>query len=216
MVKGHAGVYVLSSLLSCCAFTSCEKCFAEASTDSQNLQICGVYALYTYLCSTGQDISYQQVYEVLSPSKRGNSLLELRDAARRLGLDFEIRKTSPEDRSVMQQGPFIAHMRTERVTKDRFSEPAYDGHFVVVLPPDRWRKPEEIDAVDGANGLIQTYSYSGFPKLWTGYYLVEKQPWITSYWVDLSLVAIVLVLVWYICHLQSLMKLETRVTASNE
>lgn len=125
MARGRTGAYVLSFLLPCFAFAGSEKCPADPPTDSQNIQTCGVYALYSYFRCTKRDVAYQEVFKVLSPTSRGNSLLELRDAARQLGLDLEICKTSPEDRSIMRQGPFIAHMRKERVTKDRFTEPTY-------------------------------------------------------------------------------------------
>lgn len=176
-----------------------EKPTVETVQDTQTQrQICGVYALYSYLRSIGQEPDYQEIMRALSPGPRGNNLAELRDAAHQFGVELEICKTSPENRRAMQQGPFIAHMRKMRVTPDRFSEVAYDGHFVAVLPQEWWRKLDEIDAIDGTSGRIQAYSYAGFPKLWTGYYLTEKKKWHESYWLEFGLLVIIIGMVWYI------------------
>jgi hypothetical protein len=176
---------------------SCHAISAPAGT-IENPQICGVYALYSYLRCMGHEVEYATVSDSLTPSDRGNSLVEIRDAARRLGVHLEIRKTSPDDIATMRQGPFIAHMRKDRIREGRPAEPAYDGHYVVVLPAESWRRPNEVDVVDGTYGCVDAYSFSGFPRLWTGYYLTEKGSWADSKWIDIGLLFVVLALTWRI------------------
>ena len=153
-------------------------------------QVCGRFAFYSYLRCTGSDISYEQVCNVLPISDRGSSLLQIRDAARQLGIHFEIRKTSPQNQTVIQQGPLIAHMRMRPAKPEEPFEPGMEGHYVVILPPELWQRPEEPDAIDGTHGFVDPYSYSKLAKLWSGYYLIESEPWWANRWVDVGLFAV--------------------------
>ena len=90
----------------------------------------------------------------------------------------------------------IAHMRMRPATAEEPFEPEMDGHYVVILPPELWRKPEEPDAIDGTHGFVDAYSYSKLARLWSGYYLIESEPWSANPWVDAGLVAFMAPAVW--------------------
>lgn len=156
-------------------------------------QYCGLYSLYSYLRVTGRDVSYQHLCEVAAVSPRGNSLLELRQIADRLGVNLEIRYESTDDFTRVTRSAVIAHLRNGELREGDDSRSVTDGHFVTVLPASLWSNPDEIEAIDGTHGLLDVYSTGRFSGLWTGYYLIEPDSlWARLEWLDRALLLLLL------------------------
>lgn len=136
---------------------------------------CGAYALHLYLQCIGHEMVYQRVLGLCSVGNRGSSLVEIREASARLGVPLQILKVSPTDFQDLGDFAFIAHILTKQVSPQLKASPSTDGHYVMVLPKRVWRKPNEIEFIDGTTGMVNRFSFERFNELWTGYYLVNPK-----------------------------------------
>jgi predicted double-glycine peptidase len=156
--------------------------------------ICGTNALYMLLRSLGRPVTYEQVDSRVNEGRRGASLLELREAAKALGLATRVRRYTM-DTLTQCPTPLIAHFKetvnglATAAGPDEVLAPT--GHFVLVLGMDR----RAVRLVDGTLGDISDYTWERFPSLWSGYVLepVEAGETWESWGVVLVSVAWVLV-----------------------
>jgi ABC-type bacteriocin/lantibiotic exporter with double-glycine peptidase domain len=101
------------------------------------------------------------VSEYTPTHREGMSLLELRDACARFGLQTEVRFVAPEDIGANAPLPLLARISATSNTIN-------NAHYVVVFAMDH----ETLSVVDGTTGAIETYRRELLPNVWTGYVLV--------------------------------------------
>jgi peptidase C39-like protein len=124
--------------------------------------VCGPNALYMLLKLCGRPVTYEQVAHELGSDNKITTMVELRDAAARLGLPTRVRRCTLEnlDKCVL---PFIAYTKTDYGTL----ADGRIGHYWVVLKVD----PDRIEFIDGTCGEIASGQRSRFAAYWTGYLL---------------------------------------------
>lgn len=132
--------------------------------------VCGPNVLYMLLKLQGRPVTFQQVARELGSDNKLTSLLELRQAAARLGLPTRMRRCPLEDldRCTM---PCIAYTRSEFARRDDQS-----GHYMLVLKVEG----ERIEVVDGSYGEVLRPRRFKIAGIWTGYVLepmVMQQTW---------------------------------------
>jgi ABC-type bacteriocin/lantibiotic exporter with double-glycine peptidase domain len=78
--------------------------------------------LFMYLRQLGYDPTYSQIEQHVPAGPDGTCLLELRDAARKLGIRLEIRKREPNRRETLRLPQCIALIsgKTEEGGTERF------------------------------------------------------------------------------------------------
>lgn len=115
-------------------------------------------SLYIMSCLNGQRVRYDDSLGALGRSGHPTSLVDLRDAARHVGLQAVLYKCSIEDLAVLR-APFVAHLESNGVGT---------GSFVVLV---RINKDHSVYAIDA--GTLMTLQLSGddFRRQWSGYVL---------------------------------------------
>jgi hypothetical protein len=134
------------------------------STPPVKTLVCGPNVLYMLLKLQGRPVTFQQVAQELGSDNKLTSLIELREAAARLGLPTRIRRCTLEDLDRCTL-PCIAHARSGYVQRQNSS-----GHYLVVLKADR----ERIQVVDGTSGEVYRVPRSKLAGIWTGYVLEPR------------------------------------------
>jgi hypothetical protein len=126
--------------------------------------VCGPNVLYMLLKLQGRPVTYQQVVQALGSDDKMTSLLELREAAARLGLPNRIRRCTLEElgRGIL---PCIAHTRSEYMRRS-----PQGGHYLLVLKVDG----EMIQVVDGTTGYVFRTTGPKLAEIWTGYVLEPR------------------------------------------
>jgi hypothetical protein len=122
----------------------------------------GANSLYLFLALSGRKADYAEVTAALEATGRSNSLVGLRDAARRLGLDASVYEWRPSqlDRA---QSPVISLMDT------------YNGegtYFALVFE----FTGDTYSLIDGSSATVQQLRAEDFRHVWTGYVLAPTQP----------------------------------------
>jgi hypothetical protein len=141
--------------------------------------VCGPNALYLLLRLDGLPVTYRDVVRELGSDDKPMSIVELRDAAARLGLSTRIRHCTLEDLDRCTV-PFIAHSKS-----DFGSVPDPDrqvGHFLVVLKVD-----DMIHLIDGTTGEVREYPRRIFMNYWTGHLLEPRSEVWTWAWMAILL-----------------------------
>ena len=134
----------------------------------QEIMKCGPSSLFMFLVASGySEVTYEQL-EAVPISPEGTSLLNLRDAARKFGVNAEIRKYHPGELDSMPL-PAIAQMLASPSTLTKF-------HFNVVykIAPDR------VYMLNGTTGYEEVLLRSRFNDFCSGYVMIEKRS-IVSY-----------------------------------
>ncbi|MGC8639202.1 MAG: cysteine peptidase family C39 domain-containing protein [Isosphaeraceae bacterium] len=152
-------VLLIASLLGCLVAVG-DRAQAGAADNWRREKRCGVNALYGFLAIQDRSVSLADVQRVLIPGASGTSMLQLRDAAGRLGFPCDILRTNPEGLGKLTV-PAIAHYSGVR-----------DGHFVVILDV----RPRSVVVTDLTACEVKELSLDDFKRLWSGYVLV-KRPW---------------------------------------
>jgi len=132
--------------------------------------VCGPNVLYMLLKLQGLPVTFEQVVQELGSDNKMMSLVELREAAARLGLPTRVRRCTLEDLDRCTL-PCIAHTRSEYAHRANQS-----GHYLLVLKVDG----EMIEVVDGTCADVMRKHRSKIADLWTGYVLeprVVQQDW---------------------------------------
>jgi ABC-type bacteriocin/lantibiotic exporter with double-glycine peptidase domain len=124
--------------------------------------VCGPNSLYMLLRMCGRPVTFEQVARQCGSDNRWTTMLELRDAADRLGLATRVRRGTLDDLDSFSL-PFIAHSRSQ------FGVAANDnvGHYLLVVNVGE----TTVDFVDGTCGDLVSYPRDRFMKYWTGYLL---------------------------------------------
>jgi hypothetical protein len=139
--------------------------------------ICGQNALYALLLLKGHtNLTYEEVLKMPS-TPSGVTLLDLRDTARRFGLESEIRRYRPEEIDKMPL-PSIVHLNFP-------SGANTTNHYVVAYRNDR----EHIHVIDGTTGEEIAWSRKKLFR-WTGYALIPKETDPKGYWLIAGIVVI--------------------------
>ena len=136
----------------------------DLSTVPVKTLVCGPNVLYMLLQLQGRPVTYQQVAQALGSDNKLTSLIELREAAARLGLPARIRHYTLEDLDRCTL-PCIAYTRSGYVHRDDQS-----GHYIVVLKADG----ERVHLVDGTSGEVFHVLRTKLPGIWTGYVLEPR------------------------------------------
>jgi hypothetical protein len=126
--------------------------------------VCGPNVLYMLLNLQGRRVSFQQVVRELGSDNKITSMLELREAAARLGLPSRIRRCSLEDLDRCSL-PCIAHTRSDYIQRDNQS-----GHYIVVLKVDM----NIVEFIDGTCGNVVRTRRTKISDIWTGYVLEPR------------------------------------------
>jgi len=122
----------------------------------------GANCLYLFLSLAGRKVDYADVTTALEATGRGKSLIGLRDAAQRLGLDVTIYHWGP-GQLIHAPTPVIAHL-------DSYN--GVGGSFVLIVQDFN----THCDTVNGANATLQELGAEDFRHLWSGYVLAPTQP----------------------------------------
>ncbi len=120
---------------------------------------CGPNALYCLLKATGRDVDYKQLLISMSPDEKGSSLEDMREAAKRYGLETNAMKLGRQTISNIPT-PFIAHFDENNLK-----------HWVLVLNIDR----ESFGIWNAEKGQIIAMKKPNFFRKWSGYVLSQKQ-----------------------------------------
>ena len=119
---------------------------------------CGKNCTYIMAKIIGSSASYEDVERRLPDSEKGNSLVEMRDCFRSIGLGANIARGTP-DALLHAELPLIAHWEEES---------GNTGHYVVVIAVT----PEGVQYVDGTTAAIAAKTFPEFLKKWSGYVLI--------------------------------------------
>lgn len=144
---------------------------------------CGPNSLYLFLQLHGQKVTLDEVNQVVHPGMKGVSLLQLKEAAAKFGLQTRIHHCTWDD-LVRCPKPTIAYLH-------HLNE-AVAGHYVVVLDADR---EKNVDFIDGSDGVLYRNRHGFFTQGWTGYLLIppahSEPQWdivfTSSFWLGLGL-----------------------------
>jgi hypothetical protein len=122
----------------------------------------GANCLHLLLALHGRKVDYADVTAALEASGQGDSLLGLRDAARRLGLDVSVYHWGPRQLAD-SPSPVIVHM-------DSYSKEG--GYFVLVFGTTE----SSCSLVHGASATLEQFGEEEFRHVWSGYVLAPTQP----------------------------------------
>src|SRR6185369_8887067 len=124
---------------------------------------CGPNSLFMFLILSGHsEVTLEQLRE-LPMSSDGTSLLALRDAARRFGVDTEIRRYSRDGVASISSLPAIVQFQTSETSLTPF-------HFDVLYKVDA----DSVYLLNGTTGFKFSVQRSRLPNFWTGFALVGK------------------------------------------
>lgn len=121
----------------------------------------GANCLYLLLALSGRKVDYADVTAALAASEQGNTLLGLRDAARRLGLDASVYHWGPRQLA-RAPSPVIVYM-------DSYSKEG--GYFVLVFESTE----NSCSLVNGASATLEQFGAEEFRHVWSGYVLAPTQ-----------------------------------------
>jgi hypothetical protein len=127
---------------------------------------CGLDSLFVFLRLSGHDVTYDQTRAAVPIGPMGTSLLELQQAASRLGANTTLSRCSMPELIHMPK-PVIAYL-PEGTAGPKGSV----GHFVVVLKADE----TGVEAADSAVATFLKYSPSQFEGEWSGHLLAPAPP----------------------------------------
>lgn len=150
---------------------------------------CGLDSLFVLLRLSGHDVTYEQTRAAVPVGPMGSSLLELQQAASRLGAKTTLSRCSMAE-LMHRPKPVIAYL------KQAAGPEGGVGHFVVVVSADE----TGIEIADSAVATFLKYSPAEFEAEWSGHILAPApaQSWVRP----LTLTAVVGVwlgigLVWW-------------------
>lgn len=141
---------------------------------------CGRNALYMHLRLTGRQPDYDAVTRATPIGPQGTSLLELRDAARRLGVDAAAVTMTREQLIAAPKPVVVYFQQSPFTTQDELPT----GHYVVVVGTT----DTQVQSLDGSTGRLRTNTWHRFETRWNGYVLTENSgggfskrlPWVGS------------------------------------
>jgi hypothetical protein len=122
---------------------------------------CGLNSLFVLLRLSGHDVTYDQTREVVPVGPSGTSLLELHQAASRLGVKTAVYQCSMAE-LVRLPKPVIAYIRPPH--PNLLDRP---GHYVVVLTADE----SGVEALDSTFAASYKYPTPMWEGEWSGHIL---------------------------------------------
>jgi hypothetical protein len=129
---------------------------------------CGANSLYVFLRLHGVERSLEAIRNEVRVTAQGASMLELKEAAGRNGLDAAVLNTSPAE--LFGRLPAIA-----RLSADGSAE---KGHYVVVTRADETL----VHLIDGTTGLSNRVARTAFEREFSGYALARRGGQRASVW----------------------------------
>ena len=120
---------------------------------------CGANCLFVLLNLKDIKTSHAQVKGVVTTTNDGANLLEMKNAAKTLGLDCRVVEATPESLERIPL-PFIALLGVKKDQRVR-------GHYVVVYDI----ADDQVFVVDGTTGNKDQYNKGFFNKSYSGYLL---------------------------------------------
>lgn len=137
----------------------------EARTRTAASFVCGPNSLYMFLKMCGREVSYERVAALCGAGKRATAILELRDAASRLGLGTRIRRIN--DATLAHcRFPIIAHAR-HQIGERRVGQ---IGHYVLVVSVDE----TSVSLIDGTCAALIRYPRDHFMEFTSGVILERR------------------------------------------
>lgn len=122
---------------------------------------CGCNSLYVYLRLQGASVEYGTVLREVPVSAQGTNLVELRDAASRLGTETAVLSVTRNELRDLRC-PVIAHLNSSAQQEQNL------GHYVVLTP----RGDGGITVIDGTTGNTVEYDPEAMEQAgWSGYVL---------------------------------------------
>jgi ABC-type bacteriocin/lantibiotic exporter with double-glycine peptidase domain len=146
-----------------CAMVAMEA-MAAVSEEGRGGKVCGPNALFMFLILSGHPEVELKQLQGIPVTGEGSSLLALSQAARRVGLETEIRRYRPEAIEALPL-PAIVQFRNA-------AGPGATHHYLVIYKVGR----EYYYLIDGSTGLVRSGHRSRLANFWTGYALVAKPP----------------------------------------
>jgi hypothetical protein len=136
---------------------------------------CGPNVLYLLLRMHGRPVTFQEAEAAVVVGPKGTSLIELREAAGRLGLTTRVRSCTINNLDGCTL-PMVAHFKPTfgpageaTAAPDRSSGDV--GHFVLVLEVTR----DRVKFIDATLGRVEVFRRDRFPLFWSGYILEVRQ-----------------------------------------
>jgi ABC-type bacteriocin/lantibiotic exporter with double-glycine peptidase domain len=132
-----------------------------------------------FLQLSGFTPEFEALAKVTPVGPRGTSMLELKDAARRLGATVVVSSMTREQ-LIAAPKPVIAYCDESQLAQ---SEELATGHYVVVIDAS----PAEVHSLDGSTGRLRVNSWARFEMRWHGYVLItESETDICEEWMRLA------------------------------
>ncbi len=109
---------------------------------------CGPNSLYMFVRMHGATVSYNEIEQNVKISESGVSILQLRDTARSVGVQADVRRYLRLHDLSRCRLPLIAHLHTETTTS---------GHFVLIVSIAE----SAVSFIDGTTGQLNTGTIHG-------------------------------------------------------
>ncbi len=119
---------------------------------------CGPNSLYLFLRLHGVAVEYGEIDSIVDVGEHGVSMLQLRHAARSVGLSVDVRRYREVATLRTCMLPVIGYL--SQVT-------AVSGHFVLIQEVDE----DYVGCIDGTTGRNIRFPLVQFGSLWSGYVL---------------------------------------------
>jgi predicted double-glycine peptidase len=155
-------IVILSAILAASLLCVAASQAAESAPSPPPWIICGPNTLYMLLRGHERRVAFDEILSILKVGPEGVSLLDLSDAAGRLGLHTEVRRCSYQD-LFQCQTPFVAHYGKGTSRPSSLAK----GHFIIVTSIDDYF----IDVIDGTTAERHRYRRGTFEKYWSGFTL---------------------------------------------
>ena len=123
--------------------------------------LCGPNAIYLLLGMTGHRVAYEDAVRAVPTDDRGSNMLDLKSAARRFGLECEVRRITPGDLWRMR-GPVVIHMKNSSNNKD-----GKNDHFMIFCRDFG----DSVEVVDTTNGIPMNVPKGTIARNFSGYCL---------------------------------------------
>lgn len=124
---------------------------------------CGPNCLYTLARVLGYRITYQQLIDQCHLDEQGCSMLELVEAAKRVGLPASAVSASPQDLATFRL-PAILHLDL----------PSADGHNRGHYVLAQWLDTGKIGLMDGTTGVYSETTIERLADQWTGRMVIVR------------------------------------------
>lgn len=140
-----------------------EETLAPAVTNPREViwrseRACGLNCLYVLLGAYNIPVEYEELTAETLRKEKYTSLTDLKEAAKRYGLNGMLGKTDPDGLAKLPK-PIIVHMDVVR------QRTGSTGHFVLVLRTT----PQSVECMEGTSGSILNMPWREFQRCWSGH-----------------------------------------------